>query len=270
MEQDALEIVGETQPVTEQTAQPEQPQADNTEQPSADSSPASEETHEQNQNGVQERINKLTAKRYAAEREADAERKKNAELQAQIDKYNQKPSELVAPTLPDDIYDHEAMVQYHNDTTEYNRKVAEQAGSQAIENQNKTQQQQQQEAKARETITAYAENAIKAGISEEKLIASNKSLNDAGISPDLGELIMTDPNGGQIAAYLHDNPAMMQEVLNNGVARAAIIIETKVKPAALSTTPKVSGAPDPLPTFKGTGAEVKDDFESKNPGTVFI
>ena len=51
---------------------------------------------------------------------------------------------------------------------------------------------------------------------------------------------------------------------------AGNMVLTEIKPLALSTTPKVSNAPEPIPDIRGGGATDKDDFERSNPGTTFI
>ena len=86
----------------------------------------------------------------------------------------------------------------------------------------------------------------------------------------LGRHIMSDPNGGKIVEYLHDNPAEMHDILSLDPMSASIKIANVIKAKALSTTPKVSNAPEPLPNISGGGTLEKDDFERKFPGTEFI
>ncbi len=234
-----------------------------------ESSTTSEEQHEPKHNGVQKRINEITAQRYAAERERD-------ELRKQLEEANKsKPqtpttSDLVTPSLPDDLYDEDAMRKYHQDMVKYNQEIAQQAGKTAFETQQQQIKQQQAQQQEQELIGSYARNAISDGVDVEKLKVAETSLAQAGISPELGRYLMSDRNGGKIVEYLHDNQELMHEVLSMDPVSAGIKIATEIKPAALSTTPKVSAAPDPVPSFTGGGAEPRDDFESKNPGTEFI
>ena len=70
--------------------------------------------------------------------------------------------------------------------------------------------------------------------------------------------------------YLSDNPAEMHEILLLDPVSAGIRIANEIKPKALSQTPKVSGAPDPIPEVKGGGYVEVDDFDKKYPGAVII
>ena len=82
-------------------------------------SPSSEAEHEEKpKRDFQSRFNEQTKRAYTAEREAE-------ELRAKLEQYetNQPaPAQqatietpLAAPSLPDDLYDDDAMRQYHND-----------------------------------------------------------------------------------------------------------------------------------------------------------
>lgn len=267
MENDAFNP--EAEGAQEQQAQPvEQQQQQSQVEGQADSSTASGENHEQN-NGVQKRINELTAKRYAAEREAKELRERLAQAESAKP---QAPiaSDVTPPQLPEDLYDEDEMRKYHTEMVAYNQKIASQAGKSAYEQQQQQLAQTKQQQKAQEMINNFAQNAISDGVSIDKLQAAETTLNQAGISPELGKYIMSDRNGGKIAEYLHDNPAIMHDVLSLDPVSAGIKIATEVKAAALSTTPKVTGAPDPVPTITGGGVEPKDDFESKYPDTEFF
>lgn len=234
----------------------------------SDSSPDSGENHEQESNGVQKRIDKLTAKKYEAERKA-------ADLEAKLAKFEaEKPipqgETLEAPSLPEDMYDEESMRKYHKDMISYTQKAAQSASKSTFEERQKTDQEAKAQAAQQEVISKYAQNAIKDGVDLEKLKVAEQTLNNSGVSPELGQYLMNDVNGGKIVEYLHDNPAVMHEVLSLDPVSAGIKIANEVKANALSTTPKVTNTPEPIPDIKGGGALNKDDFERNNPGTEFI
>ncbi|MEH6397368.1 hypothetical protein [Pseudoalteromonas sp.] len=92
---------------------------------------------------------------------------------------------------------------------------------------------------------------------------------DSGLKPELGQYLLTDPNGAKIAEYLHDNPAEMHEIIGMSPMNAAVKIANEIKAKALSTTPRVSNAPDPIEAINGGGYVEKDDFSRKFPGTTF-
>lgn len=238
-----------------------------------ESSPVSEDNHEEKTNGVQKRINDITAQRYQEQRRAD-------ELQAQLDalKGQQaapveqiKPeSTLKAPALPDDMYDEEAMRKYHADSQAYNMQVATNAAQTQFENQQKQGAEQAQQAKQKQILDQYTTNALRDGVDLDKLRVAEQSLNQAGITPELGAFIMNDPNGAKIASYLADNPAEMYDILQKDPVSAGIQIANQIKPKVLSQTPKVSKAPDPIPEVSGGGFVEKDDFDKTYPGAVIL
>lgn len=260
---DAIEPADlEIQPPTAGVVDIEKPEVD------SDPSPDSGESHEQKQDGVQKRINELTAKRYEAERKADAAEQRLKEMEAS------KPAPIVeteaAPVLPDDLYDDEAMRKYHSETTAYNRQLAESAGKSAYERQQAAASQSAQQVKQQEAVSSYVANAQRDGVDLDKLKAAERALLNANINPMLGQHIMADQNGAKIVEYLHDNPTEMHEILSLDPMSASIKIANEIKAKALSTTPKVSNAPEPLPEISGGGTLEKDDFSRKFPSTVFI
>ena len=241
----------------------------------SDSSPDSGESHEQKQNSVQERINKITAEKYAAKREADELRKQlEAAQQAAPSKQvvieDSSISSVVEPKLPDDLYDEDAMRKYNADMIAYNRKVAEDAAKSLYQNQLKEQEQTQAQAAQQDAVRTWANNAQKGGVDLDKLGVAEQTLAGAGINGELASHLMADPSEPAIAVHLAENPALMYEVLNMSPMAAAVKIETQIKAEALSKTPKVSNAPEPLPEINGGGMVEKDDFSRQFPDAEFI
>lgn len=220
------------------------------------------------ENGVQKRINKITADKYQIQREKDELAKELAELKSQQPVEPQ--SDIVAPQLPDDLYDEDAMRQYHADNQKYVAEITTNNVKNVIESQQKTVTEQQQQARQREVVTKYAENAQRDGVTIEKLQVAEASLNQAGISPQLGQYLLNDVNGGKIVEYLHDNPDKLHEIVGLDPVSAGVKINSEVRAAALSKTPKVSNAPEPTPDIRGGGYKEVDDFEKKYPGAQFI
>lgn len=234
----------------------------------AESSPASEETHEKKSNGVQERINKVTKRAYTAERERDELAKKLAEVETA--KPQAATSELLAPALPDDVYDVDAMAKYHADNIKYQAELSKLNVQSVLESERRSDNERQVKNRQDKVINTYVDNAIKDGVDVEKLPAIENALIQAGINPQLGEYLMLEPNGAKIAEYLADNPVTMHELLNLDPVSAGIKIVSEIKPKALSSTPKVSNAPDPIPDLGGGGVAVKDEFSRTYPGAKFI
>lgn len=251
-------------PVTEEVSQPEL---------IAESSPASEENHEQKSNGVQGRINDLTAKRYKEERRANEAEQELANLKAQYAKQpqvDQTAQSNNAPVLPDDIYDEEAMRKYHADSQAYSVKLAQDTAKSQFETQQQASMQQEQNVKHQAVVDTYATNAARDGVNLDKLALAEQTLKQNGLSNELGNYLLGDPNGAKIVEYLSDNPAEMHEVLRLDPVSAGIRIATEVKAKVLSQTPKVSGAPEPIPEVIGGGYVEVDEFSKKYPGAVII
>ena len=168
------------------------------------------------------------------------------------------------------MYDSEAVAKYNRDMAEYNRKVLAAESERIRLEQAEEEKARKINAERQQAISAYAANAVRDGVDMEKLRVAEQAINQAGISPELGAYIMNDVNGGKIVEYLYDNPALMHEVLSLDSVSAGIKIASEIKPAALSTTPKVTNAPEPPTEIRGGGVSDKDDFERNYPGTQFI
>jgi len=259
---------------TPETETLEQGQPEGLEVQGSESSPDSGENHEQKHDSVQARINKITAEKYAAKREAEELKKQLEEAQkAKVDAPSAPPVQSGlsdAPKLPDDIYDEEAMRKYHADTLAYNRKVAEDAGKSQYKKQLEEQKKAQEQATQKQAVDGWIGNAQKGGIDLDKLGVAEQTIANAGVKPELAQHIMSDPNGPAIAVHLAENPALMYEVLNMSPMQAAVKIETQIKADALSKTPKVSNAPEPLPEINGGGMVEQDEFSRQFPDAKII
>jgi hypothetical protein len=240
----------------------------------SDSSTDSGENHEKESNGFQDRINKVTADKYAEQRRAN-------ELQKQLDelKANQNSasaaqaiveSELKAPDMPEDIFDEEAMRKYHAETSDYNRKVASSEAKAALESQQQNQLKKQQEQQQQEVINTYASNALRDGVDIEKLQVAENTVMNAGISGELANYLLSEPNGGKIVEFLHDNPETLHDLAKMDPISAGIKIQNEIKPVVTSSTSNVSNAPAPHAEIRGGGVHEQDDFEKNYPGVEFI
>lgn len=264
MSEDAIELQQDDDIVL-----PGQLDKSNTVEPISDSSTDSGENHEQKTNGVQERINKITADKYNEQRRADDLQKQLDELKTQQPKAQVK-SDLVAPQLPEDIYDEEAMRKYYADNSVYQQEVASQAATSVYERQQQESQTRTQQEAKQAKVNSYFNNAMKDGVDPDKLRVAEQTVNQANISDDLANYIMADANGGKIVEFLHDNPAMLHEIASMDPISAGMKINAEIKPAVLSKTPKVSNAPTPPTDIRGGGVHEKDDFETNYPGVEFI
>lgn len=242
----------------------------------AESSPeaktaASEDKHEEKHDGVQKRINKLTYEKHEGIRQIEQLRAENEALkQAKPVITPPKTEALVAPKLPDDMYDGEAMAKYQAEVLQYNTQAASNAANSTFEQRQEQSLKTAQAVEKKKQLNTYVDNAINDGVNMEKLPMIEQTLNNAGINPQLGRYLMSDANGAKVAEYLVDNPAEMYEILQMDPVAAGIKISTEIKPKALSKTPNVSGAPDPIKEVVGGGYVEKDEFDKKYPNAVFL
>lgn len=243
----------------------------------SDFSPESEpetETNAEDQphkagNKLQERLDKLTAEKYEAKRQA-------AELEAKLKAYENKatptalPDDLTPPVLPEDTWDAEQMREYHKQMLDYSRKVAAYEARNALKsNEQQRTQDAQQQANAK-VVQGFAQRALQSGISIEQLEAAGNGLVNAGLAPELQMLIMEDEAGPQMAMYLARNPDLAAEVLSLSPTKAAIKLATTVKAAAIAGKAKVTQAPDPIPTGKAGSMRERDAFEARYPNAKII
>jgi hypothetical protein len=152
----------------------------------------------------------------------------------------------------------------------YTNVVATNAATSTFENQQKQSLQKTQQAQHKQVIDTYASNAIRDGVDMNKLAGVEQTLNQAGITPELGRFLMNDNNGAKIAEYLADNPSEMYSILKMDAVSAGIEIATKIKPKVLTQTPRVSNAPKPIADVSGGGYVEKDDFDTTYAGYEII
>lgn len=243
----------------------------------SDISPESEpktETNAEDQphkagNKLQERLDKLTAEKYEAKRQAAEFEAKLKALESQAPQAA-LPDDLEPPTLPEDTWDVEQMREYHKAMLDYSRKVAAYEARNALKS-NETQRSQdaEQQAKAK-VVQGFVQGALKNNINIDQLEAAGNSLVNAGLSPELQMLIMEDEAGPQMAMYLARNPDVAAEVLSLSTAKAAIKLATTVKAAAIAGKAKVTQAPDPIPSGKSGSMRERDAFEASFPTAKFI
>ena len=233
-----------------------------------------EDNQENKSRDFQSRYNLQTKKAYTQERRANEAVAELAEYKA--NQANQTPAsqpvqDLIAPVLPEDIFDEEAMRKYHTESQAFNTQSAQGAAKSQFETQQKQSKQQAETAKHQVNIDNYTANATRDGVNFDKLALAEQTLKQNGLGNELGSFLLNDINGAKIVEYLSDNPAEMHEILALDPVSAGIRIANEIKPKVLSQTPRVSGAPDPIPEVIGNGgyAEV-DDFKRKYPGAEII
>lgn len=231
---------------------------------SPDPEPEQEEnTEERKPNKLQERLDKLTAEKYEAKRRADELEAKLRAIEAQNSTQASLPDELVAPEMPEDTWDTEAMKQWQRDMIEFNKKAAAHYAKQALSSTEQEKARAMQQQQQGEIVRTFAQRAIQSGVDIEQLQQAGTALANAGMAQDLQLLILEDEAGPLITMHLAKNPELANEILSMSPAKAAVKIATQVKAEAMKAKPKVSKAPDPIPEGKPASIVERDDFDKK-------
>lgn len=252
---------------------------------------SAEDKAEKAKNLATEAINKQHGKYRAEERKVAGLQKQlddiNSKEQARLDEsFKSAPVMPIAPTYPvSDTFDegHDAEVrQYHDDVTKYNASLpayqqqvqakAEHDVRQTLSLQNQ-QDQQQQAAQAQHDTRAklsndFFGNATAAGASNDEVNLVVNTLNDLGMSSDLGDAIMSDPDGYYTAKHLAANPMDMKELTSmNPILAGAKLAEIKLKASALK--PTTTQAPTPVEQLAGAGAKPDQGKFPNSGGATF-
>lgn len=229
----------------------------------ADLAPASDDQHEEKsqvddeaakQQAVQDAINKKTFEAKQAQRDLQAA---NDRLKAfEEAERKRKEAEIGQIPPPPDPYD-----------DNYEQKVAERdqailakarfvSEQEAIAKQQQAaqqQQEQQHQEKIQQAAASYTAKATELGISPNELQAAGTAVLNYGISPDLAEYILQDPDGPLITKHLAANPQEGFELASmSPYAVGAYFDKVRSKVGALK--PKQTNTPDPTDDLQGKGA----------------
>lgn len=238
-----------------------------------DSQGQGEENVQNSESPEVKRINQITGQRYAEKRRADRAEKELAALKQQ---QQQAQLDVTAPEVPP-MPDH-----YELDDDEFKVKTTEREvaiqrkatfdGQQLALRQAQEQQvlvdQQARQAKMNEVQNGFFNNAKTNGVDQTDLNTAITTLNDYGISEDLGAAIMQDTEGPQIATFLAANPSEYEALISANTLEIGDVYKA-IKQKASALIPKQSQAPSPTMVLSGNGAPEIDEFKKRHPNAVF-
>lgn len=210
--------------------------------------PAETPPVENEQDGVQKKINKIHREKKEAEERAEAERKKREELEAELQKY-QKTEIPDIPEIPDafdpDFDDkmkqRDEIIKKHAEKSSQEQALAAQKAAEVTA---------ANEAH-RKTVEGYVK-AFDARIDELKL--DKESLAKAeeivakyiGHQPGVAEFLISDNvNGPLNVQYLSQNLEELEKISKMSPTHAAAYIATAVTSASQDLKPKQTKAPEP-------------------------
>ena len=201
-------------------------------------------------NGIQERINKITADKHEERRRREAEAKRADDLQAKLDELEAKKPTLTKPTLEDYDYDDEA---FNQATVNY--QVQEQVAVE-LANQRTKQSQLEQKAKQQQALDTFNERAL--------ALAKDDFADKANAIPELpvgvaGAIIALE-NGAEMVYHLGTHLDKADALAS--MSPMAAMMEVGRISTSMSVKPeiKLSAAPSPIQPIKaGSSIEKSDD-----------
>jgi len=230
----------QTEAPTETTATESAPVEDATEQP-ADKS-----------NGVQERINKITADKHEERRQREASDKRADELQAKLDSIEANKPKLSEPNLEEHNYDEDA---FNKATVAF--QVQEQVKAE-LTTQKAQQEQTDQQAEAQAELSKFNERAEALG--KDDFAVKAKAIPE--LPEGVASAIMSLENGAEMVYHLGSN-LDKADALSSMTPMAAMMELGRIS-ASMSVKPeiKTSAAPDPIePVTAGSALSDKIDDE---------
>ena len=242
-------------------------------EPISDSAPESSNAEEvsqpeqSNRNvGVEKRIGKLTSQLYHKDTELN-------QLRAEVETLKnigktKEPEPQAAVDLPDESLRYDDPDKYRQQLEAYHKAAASRAYQEAHKSFEQQQadarakaEQEQQQQKFKGVVDSYIEKGLEAGITEDRMLANEQILKQAGIDPGLAERLYSHTDGAKIVDYLAGNPEKLASITQQNIMDAAVSIAVDIAPAALATKSETTNAPDPVSPTVGGGVPPGDNLK---------
>ena len=206
-----------------------------------------------------EAFNNQYGEKKQLERDLAAQRAEVAKFQ-QAEREREAAKYSTVPEMPSEFdYDDQASfyeaVKNRDDALRANeRYTAEQSVYQQQQQLEQQREAQATQAKQAEIANSFTANAKKTGATDEEFNAVVTTLNNGGMTSDVGMAIMSDPDGYYIAKHLAEHPVEAHELNTmNPILAGAKFAELRQKASALK--PKTSSAPSPATNLQGNGVD---------------
>lgn len=213
-----------------------------------------------NQDAVQDRINKVTQKRYEAERATKAANKERDDLQTKLDAIEaNKPAPTVSE-MPDrfDMTDEEfnaALLKRDNERQVLADHNADQNARNTASQAAITKQNEARQEAANKIGQEYVKRADGFGISRDNLQKASELVASYGVSSEVSMHIASHENGPLIVQYLATNPTELGDLADMNPMQAAVHVSNVLSEKAAVMKPKTSNAPDPVTPLGGNGVD---------------
>jgi len=206
---------------------------------------APQEVEKSKDDGIQKRINKVTADKWEATRRAEAAEAKLAEMQTA-----QPATQSAAPKLEDFDYDEE---KYQDALIDHKVNLK----AQSLQNQ---QQEQRAEQSQAETTRKFTENS--AAFAADKPDFNEVLGNVPVLQPAVLNELMSRDNGPELAYFLGSHADIADQIINMNPVAAGIKIGEISRKLAEPKQIKLSSAPEPIKPVSSGGA-IESDIDGE-------
>jgi hypothetical protein len=267
---DYVEEAEEVEETTEATETEDQDETENSESNddesdlATDSDTEHEEKPETSQNeNVQKVINRKHAEKMEAERRADAAEARLKEFESKQQQYEPELPEL--SDFPDS-----------DEVADYNQKLRARIKWETEQsyNQQEGRRRQQEAANTKQAEfskkgEAYTERAKSLGVSNSELQAAGQTVASYNLSEDIIMGILDDKEGALITTYLANNPLDIENLKALSPYKAALYMETTIRPKLKARKPKTTNAPKPAMRVEGKATDPERGKYKYSEGATF-
>ena len=225
---------------------------------------ASESEHSENTGKVEEvdelakkqaYINTQYGEKKQLERDLAAAKEQNYKFE-QAERERQAAQVETLPEFPDEFDDNfeekkDKYIEAVRKQEAFNVQQSLYTQQQQLQQEREAQAKQQQQAKLEQDFLARAKGT---GAKDDEIISVISTLVTAGVGGDLGNAVMSNPDGYFIAKHLAANPMEVHELTTmNPILAGTKFAEMAAKASALK--PKTSNAPEPATNLSGNGVD---------------
>ena len=222
------------------------------------------EGRQQDQEGVQKRINKLTWEKHEEKRQREAAERRIQELEQQ-QQQAQTPQLKPVPAKPEPYdEDYDRKIAEREEIIKHNAKV--EAQNEFYQQQTQTtiqQQQQQQMEQTNNIVNAYYQKAAEKSITVDQALQNAQIVDQYIVNQDLSLFIVGHERGPEITKHLAGNIEELDKISRMNPFEASSYISTSIV-NAINQTPTQSNAPDPPEDLGGKGRSVEGNPFIKN------
>jgi len=262
------EPVEEVEETTETDEQDDTENSDHEDGEESDLATDSDTEHEEKpepsqKENVQKVIDRKHREKMEAERRAEAAEARLREFESKQQQYEPEVPQL------SDFPDSEEVAEYNEKLRARIRWETEQSYHQ--------QEYQRRQQEAASTMQAefakkgetYTERAKSLGVSSKELAAAGATVASYNLSEDIVMGILDDKEGALITTYLANNPLDIENLKSLSPYKAALYMETNIRPKLAARRPKKTNAPAPATRVEGKATDPDSKRYTQIKGAKF-